>query len=321
MGFGYLCVYKVTTFARQFILRKNITSAVLRVLLPFTLGAAILYWMYRGSSWDDIRDMVLHRMQWSWMIVSLLFGILPQVLRGLRWRLALEPVGEKPRRATCVFAVFVSYAARLVVPRIGEITRRDVLESSYGNDTHHVILGFNVPVSKDAEAEIATHSIKVMTNEIVYALIDDYKLWLEESSKQSDSDKRLAYTFPAKIAILPDHVFRVSKPAVVGVRVLAGRIRVGEGLIDTDGRACGEIKSVRADDGTVLKEAVQGDEVSVAIDGVTVGRQVNEGSVLYTDMIESGFKEVQKSDLTDDEKLALSDIAAIKRRAEPFWGM
>ena len=82
-----------------------------------------------------------------------------------------------------------------------------------------------------------------------------------------------------------------------------------------------EIKSVRADDGTVLKEAVQGDEVSVAIDGVTVGRQVNEGSVLYTDMIESGFKEVQKSDLTDDEKLALSDIAAIKRRAEPFWGM
>ena len=204
---------------------------------------------------------------------------------------------------------------------IGEITRRDVLESSYGNDTHHVILGFNVPVSKDAEAEIATHSIKVMTNEIVYALIDDYKLWLEESSKQSDSDKRLAYTFPAKIAILPDHVFRVSKPAVVGVRVLAGRIRVGEGLIDTDGRACGEIKSVRADDGTVLKEAVQGDEVSVAIDGVTVGRQVNEGSVLYTDMIESGFKEVQKSDLTDDEKLALSDIAAIKRRAEPFWGM
>lgn len=123
MGFGYLCVYKVTTFARQFILRKNITSAVLRVLLPFTLGAAILYWMYRGSSWDDIRDMVLHRMQWSWMIVSLLFGILPQVLRGLRWRLALEPVGEKPRRATCVFAVFVSYAASLVVPRIGEITR------------------------------------------------------------------------------------------------------------------------------------------------------------------------------------------------------
>ncbi len=204
---------------------------------------------------------------------------------------------------------------------IGEITRRDVLESSYGNDTHHVILGFNVSTSKDAEAEIATHSIKVMTNNIVYALIDDYKLWLDESTRQNESDKRVEFAFPAKITILPDHIFRVNKPAVVGVRVLAGRIRVGENLIDREGKDCGTIKSVRDDDGNVLKEGVQGDEVSVAIEGVTVGRQINENDVLYVDMIESGYKEVQKVELTDDEKLALSDTVAIKRRTEPFWGM
>ncbi|WP_400241318.1 translation initiation factor IF-2 [Methanomethylophilus alvi] len=204
---------------------------------------------------------------------------------------------------------------------IGEITRRDVLESSYGNDTHHVILGFNVSTSKDAEAEIATHSIKVMTNNIVYALIDDYKLWLDESTRQNESDKRVEFAFPAKITILPDHIFRVNKPAVVGVRVLAGRIRVGENLIDREGKDCGTIKSVRDDDGNVLKEGVQGDEVSVAIEGVTVGRQINENDVLYVDMIESGYKEVQKVELTDDEKLAFSDTVAIKRRTEPFWGM
>lgn len=204
---------------------------------------------------------------------------------------------------------------------IGEITRRDVLESSYGNDTHHMILGFNVSTSKDAEAEIATHSIKVMTNNIVYALIDDYKLWLDESTRQNESDKRVEFAFPAKITILPDHIFRVNKPAVVGVRVLAGRIRVGENLIDREGKDCGTIKSVRDDDGNVLKEGVQGDEVSVAIEGVTVGRQINENDVLYVDMIESGYKEVQKVELTDDEKLALSDTVAIKRRTEPFWGM
>ena len=204
---------------------------------------------------------------------------------------------------------------------IGEITRRDVLESSYGNDTHHVILGFNVSTSKDAEAEIATHSIKVMTNNIVYALIDDYKLWLDESTRQNESDQRVEFAFPAKITILPDHIFRVNKPAVVGVRVLAGRIRVGENLIDREGKDCGTIKSVRDDDGNVLKEGVQGDEVSVAIEGVTVGRQINENDVLYVDMIESGYKEVQKVELTDDEKLALSDTVAIKRRTEPFWGM
>ena len=107
----------------------------------------------------------------------------------------------------------------------------------------------------------------------------------------------------------------------MGVRVLAGRIRVGENLIDREGKDCGTIKSVRDDDGNVLKEGVQGDEVSVAIEGVTVGRQINENDVLYVDMIESGYKEVQKVELTDDEKLALSDTVAIKRRTEPFWGM
>jgi translation initiation factor 5B len=160
-----------------------------------------------------------------------------------------------------------------------------------------------------------------MTNNIVYALIDDYKLWLEESTRQTESDKRAEFSFPAKITILPDHVFRVNKPAVVGVRVLAGRIRVGENLINLEGKDCGTIKSVRDDDGNILKEGVQGDEVSVAIDGVTVGRQINENDVLYVDLIESGYKAISKLDLTDDEKLAMSDTVAIKRKSEPFWGM
>jgi len=204
---------------------------------------------------------------------------------------------------------------------IGEITRRDILESSYGNDTHHIILGFNVNISKDASAEITTHSIKVITNNIVYALIDDYKEWMDETKKQCETDLRSVFSFPAKMMVLPDHIFRVSKPAVVGVRVLAGRIRVGENLIDIQGKDCGLIKSVRDDDGNVLPEGLQGSEVSVAIDGITIGRQVNENDILYVDMIESGFKALPAVELTDDEKLVLSDTVAIKRRNEPFWGM
>lgn len=204
---------------------------------------------------------------------------------------------------------------------IGEITRRDVLESSYGDASYHIILGFNVRPSKDAEQEIATHNIRVFTNEIVYALIEAYVEWRDEARKRTETDKRALYAFPAKVLVLPDHVFRVSKPAVVGVRVLAGRIRVGESLINSEGRGCGDIKSVRDDDGNALKEGVRGDEVSVAIDGVTVGRQINENDVLYVDMIESGFKALSGVDLDEDEKAALGDTVAIKRRSEPFWGM
>ncbi len=112
-------------------MKKTITTS-LRIILPFLLGAGILYWMYRGSSWSDISDMIFHRMKWGWMFLSLFFGIVPQVLRGLRWRLALEPTGEKPRRRTCTFAIFISYAASLVVPRIGEITRCGTLSHRDG---------------------------------------------------------------------------------------------------------------------------------------------------------------------------------------------
>ncbi len=204
---------------------------------------------------------------------------------------------------------------------IGEITRRDVLESSYGNDSNHVILGFNVPISKDAEAEVETHNIKILTNQIVYGLIEDYQAWLEESKRQGETDLRSQFSFPAKILIMPDHIFRVNKPAVVGVRVLAGRIRVGENLIDSMGHDCGTIKSVRDDDGTVLKEGMQGSEVSVAIDGITIGRQVNENDILYVGLIESGFRALANVVLNEDERMALSDTVAIKRRIEPFWGM
>ena len=61
------------------------------------------------------------------MLLSFPFGILAQMFRGWRWKQTLEPIGESPRKATAIHAVFLSYAASLVVPRIGEFTRCGVL--------------------------------------------------------------------------------------------------------------------------------------------------------------------------------------------------
>jgi uncharacterized protein (TIRG00374 family) len=66
-------------------------------------------------------------MNWWWMAFSLVFGVTAQLFRGLRWKQTLEPLGENPRTSTCVHAVFLSYAASLTIPRIGEVTRCGVL--------------------------------------------------------------------------------------------------------------------------------------------------------------------------------------------------
>ncbi|MCL1811802.1 MAG: translation initiation factor IF-2 [Methanomassiliicoccaceae archaeon] len=203
---------------------------------------------------------------------------------------------------------------------VGDITRRDIVEAAYGDKANHVILGFNVVVTKDAEAEMENHDVKVLTNQIVYKLIEEYIEWVEESKKKTDTDKRSEFSFPAKFKILPNCIFRASKPAIVGVRVLAGRIRIGERLIGADGRDAGRIRSIHSGEDT-LKEAKQGDEVAVGIEGVTAGRQINEEDIIYVDLIESAVKQLAGLDITDDERMTLEETVGIKRKEEPFWGM
>ena len=203
---------------------------------------------------------------------------------------------------------------------VGDITRRDVVETEYGDKANQVILGFNVSVTKDAEAEIENCSVKVFTNQIVYRLIEEYQEWVDEAKKKTDTDKRSEFSFPAKFRILPNCIFRASKPAIVGVRVLAGRIKIGEYLIGADGREAGRIKSIHSKEDT-LKEAKQGDEVAVGIEGVTAGRQINEDDIIYVDLIESAVKQLANLEINDDEKAALEETIKIKRKEDNFWGM
>lgn len=107
---------------------KNIINNTIKILLPLAFGGAILYWMYRDFDFRSIDDILLHGMDWTWMLLSFPFGILAQMFRGWRWRQTLEPIGERPRCSTSVNSIFLSYAASLVVPRIGEFTRCGVLK-------------------------------------------------------------------------------------------------------------------------------------------------------------------------------------------------
>ena len=106
--------------------RRLITT--LKVTTPFILGGAILYWMFRNFDFKSMERVLCEEMNWWWMLLSFPFGILAQALRGWRWKQALEPVGENPRTSTTIYSIFISYAASLAVPRIGEFTRCGVLK-------------------------------------------------------------------------------------------------------------------------------------------------------------------------------------------------
>lgn len=106
---------------------KKIANNIFKVGFSLILGGAILYWMYRGFDFHQVEDVLLHQMDWTWMLLSFPFGISAQVFRGWRWKQTLDPIGEHPRTSVSTNSIFLSYALSLVVPRVGEFARCGVL--------------------------------------------------------------------------------------------------------------------------------------------------------------------------------------------------
>jgi len=204
---------------------------------------------------------------------------------------------------------------------IGKVGRRDIRGAEASSDPlHRLILGFSTSVLSDAQNEIdsSDSGLKVICSDIIYHILDERERWVEARTAELEEESREKIVYPGRILLLPDHTFRVSKPAVVGVRVLGGRIHIGQRLLK-DGSSVGQIKSIRSGDDS-MKEAKQGDEVAVAIDGVVVGRQIEEEDVLLVDVPESHAKRLRKMSLNAIESEILGELLEIHRREDHFWG-
>jgi len=204
---------------------------------------------------------------------------------------------------------------------VGDVSKRDIIEATTSSDPlRKAILAFNVKVLPDAKEEIESSGAVVFECEIIYKLMEDYENWVDKRKAELDAEARGVISHPGMFKVLPDCVFRVSKPAIIGVRVLAGRIRPGQGILRMDGRIVGRIKSIQSE-GRSLKEAIAGEEVAISVEGVTVGRQLCVEDILYVDISGEHYKCLCESDLNVDEKEILDKVCEIKRKDNQFWGM
>jgi translation initiation factor 5B len=205
---------------------------------------------------------------------------------------------------------------------IGNISRRDIMETAaINNPLERVIFAFNVKILPEAKEELANTDVTVFNEDVIYTIIENYDLWLSKKKEELEKKRREDYTHPGMIKFLPEYVFRVSHPAVIGVRVLGGRIKVDMKLMDQEGKSIGNIKGLQLDNKSI-GEALQGAEVAISIEGVTVGRQIKGGDIFFTDIPESDAKKLRLMDvLNEDEKDVLNKILDIKRKTNKFWGM
>jgi len=206
---------------------------------------------------------------------------------------------------------------------VGPISRRDVIKAAAINDPLlSAVMGFNVDILPDALTEIQKTNVPVFSSEIIYSIIENYEKWVEDQKMKIEQERLEAVIRPGAVRILPDCVFRQSKPAVVGVQVIGGIVRTQVNLMREDGANVGVVKGIQAHNEN-QGSATVGQEVAISIDGPTVGRQIHEGDILYVNIPEKHARIVEmelKPKLAEDEREVLEDFLEIKRKKDPFWG-
>jgi translation initiation factor 5B len=210
------------------------------------------------------------------------------------------------------------------VADVGDVSKRDVTEAAIVKEReplHGVILAFNVKVLPDAEEEAKNRNVLIFNEKTIYSLIDEYLAWQKQEDEARLGEEYNRLVKPAKIKFLPGYVFRKAKPAVIGVEVLAGRIKPRNILVKEDGRPIGEILQIQ-DKGKAASEANLGSEVAVSLGKAIVGRHIHEGETFYVRVPEAHAKLLltKFSDrLTAEEIEALKEYIMIMRAESPFW--
>ncbi len=211
------------------------------------------------------------------------------------------------------------------VAGVGPVSRREIVEAEVVRENDPLlgaVLCFNVSILPEAQEEIEQSDMKVFLNDVIYRLVDEYKDWLREEAERSKKETFETITTPGKIKVLPGFVFRKSKPAVFGVEVLGGKIKAKKRLIRQDNKPAGVIQQIQ-DKGETIPEAAKGQQVAISLRGITIGRQVKEGDILFIDILEKHAGKLKKeyfSFMTDDEINVLEELIEIKRKqVNKFW--
>jgi translation initiation factor 5B len=214
----------------------------------------------------------------------------------------------------------------VVRAEVGDVAPRDIAIASTANEPkHQTILAFSVDVLGNANQRATEQDVRLFENDVIYQLIEEYEEYvdgIERSQQEQVLDKIIR---PSRFRILEDHTFRQSSPAVVGVEVMAGTLKRNSYITkweDGSPTRTGRLKSIQ-DEGEDIDELRAGERAAVSIDGPTVGRQIEEGDELWTELPEKHAKILEqelREDIPSDEIEALTQYLEKHRKIDPFWG-
>lgn len=208
---------------------------------------------------------------------------------------------------------------------IGNITRRDVVEAAAVKENDRylgVVLGFSVRVLEDAEKESQDRNVKIFNEQIIYNLVRTYTDWVTYQREHEESILFNELPPLCKFQFMKGFVFRHNDPAVFGAEIQVGKLKQKVQVIDEEGKKVGTIHQIQ-ESGKAIEEATIGMQVAVSIKGPTIGRQINEGDIFYTDFNGREAKQLLERfshRLNEQEKAILGVLVSMKRKKDPTFG-
>ena len=208
---------------------------------------------------------------------------------------------------------------------IGHVNRRDVMEAKAikENDRHlGVVLAFNVKTLPDAQEEADNSHIKIFNDRVIYSLIDDYTLWVDDDKANEENAVFSELTPICKFTFLKGYIFRNSNPAVFGIRVDVGTVKQKIQIMTNTGKKIGKIHQLQ-DGKKSIDTATQGQEVACSIQDVTIGRQISEEDVFYSMPNSREAKTILEQfmhKLSPEQQTIFNEIVTLQRAKDASYG-
>ena len=94
--------------------------------------------------------------------------------------------------------------------------------------------------------------IKVITDDIIYKLIENLTEFQEEKRNEIKRERLLGLASICKLTILPQFIFRNSNPAVFGVKVESGKLKHHIQLIDENDNEIAKVKDIQENQNKII---------------------------------------------------------------------
>lgn len=102
---------------------KKVLNTLFKVLIPLLFGGLLLWYLYKDLDISEMWTTVKVGVRYDIILFSLVFGLAANIIRGFRWQLLINSIGEKAKRGNIINAILGNYALNLVLPRVGELWR------------------------------------------------------------------------------------------------------------------------------------------------------------------------------------------------------